>query len=275
MNAIDGLSVRRWVARIVADGLGPVHVHHAYRLLVEVFRSANQCGVTPRNPCAGVKLPRRPPHEAVVLEPTQIASLCHAIGSRYSTLINLLAYAALRFGEAAALRRERVHADEGRLLVSEAASKVRGHLVFGPTKTYGVRMVAVPPFLAAEMRRYLRDHVASSPRSLVFTSPRGDPLRIANFATREFRPAVTRAGLPTQLRLHDLRHTAATLLIAQGAHPKAVQQHLVHSNIDITMNRYRRLLPDHHDDVATRLEAAYRGGRSQAVRPRGRGVVRA
>jgi integrase len=163
---------------------------------VEEFRSAYQCSVVEHNPCGGVKVPRRAPHDAVVLEPAQIAALARAIREPYGTLIDLLAYSALRFGEAVALRRDRVRIGEGRLLVTEAASKARGHRVFGRTKTYGVRVVAVPPFLRDEPRMHLDDHVATDPTSLIFAYPRGGPLRIANLSERYFRPAVERAGLP-------------------------------------------------------------------------------
>jgi integrase len=62
------------------------------------------------------------------------------------------------------------------------------------------------------------------------------------------------AGTPT---LHDLRHTAASLLIAQGAHAKAIQDHLGHSTIAIAMDRYGHLLPSPHETLADRLDAAY------------------
>jgi len=56
-------------------------------------------------------------------------------------------------------------------------------------------------------------------------------------------PAVRSAGLAPGLRIHDLRHTCASLLIAHGAHPKAAQVHLGHSSISVTMDRYGHLFP--------------------------------
>jgi integrase len=64
------------------------------------------------------------------------------------------------------------------------------------------------------------------------------------------------AGLPAQVRFHDLRHTCAALLIAQGAHPKAIQAHLGHSSIQVTMDRYGHLFPDALEQLADRLDAA-------------------
>jgi integrase len=87
-----------------------------------------------------------------------------------------------------------------------------------------------------------------------------------------FCPALVRAGLPTQLRFHDLRHTCASLLIAQGAHPKAIQAHLGHSSIQVTMDRYGHLFPDALEHLADRLDAARTQARTDPgrIEPRDR-----
>ncbi len=83
---------------------------------------------------------------------------------------------------------------------------------------------------------------------LVFTTITGTPLNVGNLIYRSFRPLLKRAGLP-QIRIHDLRHTAATLLLGKGVHPKIVQEMLGHSTITQTMDTYSHVLPDmqaHH-----------------------------
>jgi integrase len=110
--------------------------------------------------------------------------------------------------------------------------------------------------------------------AFVFTAPKGGPLRHHNFYCRQFCPALVRAGLPEQIRFHDLRHTCASLLIAQGAHPKAIQAHLGHSSIQVTMDRYGHLFPDALEHLADRLDAARNQARMdpERLQPR-RGVV--
>jgi integrase len=100
----------------------------------------------------------------------------------------------------------------------------------------------------------------------VFTAPKGGPLRHNNFYQRIFCPALARAGLPVQVRFHDLRHTCAALLIAQGAHPKAIQAHLGHSSIQVTMGRYGHLFPDALEQLADRLDAARAAARTDPAR---------
>jgi integrase len=93
--------------------------------------------------------------------------------------------------------------------------------------------------------------------SLVFKGPQGGPLRHSNFRGRVWLPAVEAASLPEDLRIHDLRHTCAALLVAQGAHPKAIQAHLGHSSIQVTLDLYGHIFPDEMDRLAERLDAAY------------------
>lgn len=102
--------------------------------------------------------------------------------------------------------------------------------------------------------------MTDDPDALVFTTQEGSPLRNSNFRRRVWQPALTDAGLPHGLRIHDLRHTCASLLIAQGAHPKAVQVHLGHSSISVTMDRYGHLFPSDMEALAAALD----GVRSRA-----------
>jgi integrase len=79
-----------------------------------------------------------------------------------------------------------------------------------------------------------------------------------SFYRTDFKPALVRARLPKAVRFHDLRHTCASLLIANGAHPKAVSEVLGHSTIAITMNRYAHLYDDDMAGLADKLDAVYR-----------------
>jgi integrase len=167
--------------------------------------------------------------------------------------------------EIAALRVKRVDLLRGTVRVVESASEVGGRLITGPTKTHAERTVRLPRFLRDELAAYL----ASRPRdrdAFVFAAPKGGPLRHNNFYQRLFCPALARAGLPDQVRFHDLRHTCASLLIAQGAHPKAIQAHLGHSSIQVTMDRYGHLFPDALEHLADRLDAARTHARAHEER---------
>ncbi len=226
-----------------------------------VFASAVGSGAIKVNPCDGVRVPRSDRHEMMFLSTSQIEALAEAISAPYGVLIRLAAYTGLRAGEIGALRVGRLDLLRRRIEVVESlAEEPWVWLVFGPPKTYERRAVALPPSLCEELAAYLADR-SRERYALVFSAPEGGPLRHRNFYRRQFRPAVAAAGLPERTRFHDLRHTCAALLIAQGAHPLAVMQRLGHSSITVTMNTYGHLFPELDEALTEGLDAAYRAAR--------------
>ena len=83
-------------------------------------------------------------------------------------------------------------------------------------------------------------------------------MRGANFGRDVWKKALDTAELG-HVRVHDLRHTCASLMIQVGAHPKAIQLHLGHASIEVTMNLYGHLFPDHMEAQAAKVDEAYAG----------------
>jgi integrase len=100
-----------------------------------------------------------------------------------------------------------------------------------------------------------------APDTLVFTAPEGGPLRHSAFRSREWLPALRRAGLPT-VGLHVLRHSAAAAMIAAGATPKEVQTILGHASAGFTMTTYAHIFDADLDNVAVRLDELLDGSRT-------------
>ncbi|MEA2000482.1 MAG: site-specific integrase [Actinomycetota bacterium] len=261
LRHVDRMAVEEWVADLLASGLGPSGVRQARQVLNSMMLLAVDAGYLVSNPVVGVKVARRPDPEMLFLSAEEVERLVATIREPYGTLVYLLAYGGLRWGEAAAVRRKRCDLLRSRIEVAESLSEARGMLHFGATKTYRRRMVIIPGFLRELMAEHLVREVDNDPTALVFTSPHGTPLRNSNFRRQVWYKAVADAGLPDGLRIHDLRHTCAALLIAQGAHPKAIQVHLGHSSISVTMDRYGHLFPSDTEALAVALD----GARSQAL----------
>jgi len=261
LRHIDRMAVEEWVADLQESGAGPSVIRQARQVLDSMMKLAVQAGYLTANPVTGVKAPRQPHREMLFLSADQVERLAATIEQPYGPLVYLLAYSGLRWGEAAALRRKRCRLQKSQIEVAESLAEVRGTLHFGTTKTHRSRMVTIPHFLNDLLAQHLAQHVPDQPDALVFTSAEGLPLRNSNFRHRIWTPAVQQAELPRELRIHDMRHTCAALLIAQGAHPKAAQLHLGHSSITVTMDRYGHLFPSETDALAAALDRA----RAQAV----------
>ena len=262
VGAIGQLEVRRFVAERAEAGDAAGTIHNSFNVLRLVLSTALGAGAIRANPCRGVRMPRSPRQEMLFLQPAQLVALADAITPRYRALVLVAGYTGLRAGELGALRVSRVDLVRATLAVHESLADVNGKLVFGPTKTHAVRTVGMPPFLCET----LADHLVRFPPGtdgLVFTSPRGAPLRHNLFYARHFKPAVARAGLPEALRFHDLRHTCAAMLIAQGAHPRAMMERLGHSSVEVTLDRYGHLLPGLDATLTAGLESTYRSSLSR------------
>ena len=257
LASVRPIDVRKFVSELVDAGYSPSRVRQARHLLGMLFSAAVENGAIASSPVTGVKLPREQRREMQVLTADQVSLIAEAVPHRYRALIYLLAYGGLRWGEAAALRRGRVNILRARIEVSEAVAETSKGLHYGSTKTYQTRSVAIPGFLKDMLAEHMASHVGKERDALLFTTEAGAPLRNNNWRSRVWGPALKEARLP-KVRIHDLRHTCATLLIAQGAHAKAIQRHLGHSSIQITFDTYGHLLPDEQDRVADALDQTFR-----------------
>jgi integrase len=192
--------------------------------------------------------------EMMFLNSSEVVLLTNSIDDQYRALVYVLGFCGLRIGEATALRRSSINLMRSEIRVTESATDVNGKLVFGPTKTRQARTVAIPRAVQAELEQHLAMFTAPTADALVFTSPRREPIRLQNFRRRTWAPAVKRAGLPESLRIHDMRHTATSILINAGVPIKSIQEHLGHSSITVTMDRYAHLYPETRQNVAAVLD---------------------
>jgi integrase len=186
----------------------------------------------------------------------EVAKLTEAAESRQEgagALVLLLAYTGLRWGEAVALRWESVDVAKRRVEVRESATEISGRLEWGTLKTHEVRTVIVPRFVIEALG-------ATRGSGLVFTAPRGGPLRHSNFTKGVWVPACQTAGMPDGLLIHDLRDTAASLAISSGASIKAVQRMLGHASAAMTLDTYGSLFDEDLEELADRMEQKYGPG---------------
>ncbi|MGH9004646.1 MAG: tyrosine-type recombinase/integrase, partial [Acidimicrobiia bacterium] len=226
---IEQVDVRRFLAEKQAAGLAPKTLQKIRLVLRQILETARGSGAIKANPCQGLRLPRAQQKEPIFLTAEQVDLLARSARRPYDLLIRFAAATGLRPSELCGLRIGRLNLVKGTAEVAEALTVVRGRVEVGPTKTHIRRTVAIPRFLCDDLGAYLAARSQAAGLALtsddyLFTAPEGGPLRRDLLHKRYFRPAVLKAGLPEGLRVHDLRHTCASILIDLGAHPKFIQE---------------------------------------------------
>jgi integrase len=178
---------------------------------------------------------------------------------RLSPLWHLLAMTGLRRGEALGLRWEDVDLENGRLAVRRALIPNGAVVVVSEPKTArGRRTVALDPETVEALKRQAAQQLEDQTNAkkwvdigLVFTKEDGEAWH-PEVITRFFQQAVKRSKLP-RIRLHDLRHTHATLALRAGIHPKVVSERLGHATISITLDTYSHAIPAMQEEAAVRI----------------------
>jgi integrase len=148
--------------------------------------------------------------------------------------------------------------------VRRAFSDVGGRTVLGTPKSHLWRTVPVPRFLARHIAKAVAGKGADD---LVFTMPGGSMMRLSNWRRAVFLPARSRARLSARFRIHDLRHTAASLMDQAGYPPKMLQAIMGHASITTTLDLYGHLYPGDMDRYADRLDSAATEAGEAEIRP--------
>jgi integrase len=185
-----------------------------------------------------------------------------ARGSRMLIPILLGVLCGLRRGEVVALRWRSVDLDAGQLSVVASAEQTDQGVREKETKSGKGRAVTLSPTLISELRRYRTDQaqvllklgVRLTDDHHVVSREDAEPIQPRSLS-RAFRKFMRRHKLP-QIRLHDLRHSHATHLLAAGVHPKIAQERLGHSSVGITLDLYSHVLPGMQEDAVAKVDAA-------------------
>ncbi|MBA3689041.1 MAG: site-specific integrase [Chloroflexi bacterium] len=243
-------------------------VRYNHAVLRSAFTQAVEWRMLERNPVSVVRAPRRVRRPMQVLSPAQTRTLCEAVrGTELEALYVLAVTTGLRLGELLGLQWTDVElADQSRprLTVQRTLVRVAGRWLFGePKSDRSRRGIALSVRAASALRahrvRQVQWRLAAGAswggHDLVFADQRGEPLFGPHITERCLKPLLRKLGLPV-IRFHDLRHTAATLLLTQGINPKVVSEMLGHADIGLTLETYTHVLPDMQAQVATAMDAA-------------------
>lgn len=270
LSAAQVTSLYAQLQRSKADrgaGLSATTAHHIHTVLRKALADAVRLDLVTANVTDRVdapKLRRTPIQPFNAQEAQQLLEAAH--GDRLEALYVLALTTGMRLGELLALTWRHVDLEAGTLQVVASLQRVERGWRSGAPKTQRSRRqialtVTAQEALRAHRMRQLAERVATADqwrqRDLVFCNRVGDYLDAQSFSRTTYQNLLRRAGLPHK-RFHDLRHTAATLLLKAGVHPKVVSEMLGHSTIAITMDTYSFVMPDMQREAAGAMEAMLR-----------------
>lgn len=269
LRRVDGGTLNALYAALLVDGkrtgdgggLSPRTVRYVHTILHRAFRDSVRWGRLARNPADAADPPKGSASSAPTMRTWSAeqlrAFLAATSGHRLFAAFHLLATTGMRRGEALGLRWADLGLDVGRASIVQTVIAINHQVSISSPKTAaGRRTLALDAGTVAALREHRQRHVAErllmgsgfTDHGLAFCRPDGGPLHPERFS-RTFVEQAKRAGLPP-IRLHDLRHTWATLALTAGVHPRVAQERLGHATIGITLGTYSHVTAGHHAQAA-------------------------
>lgn len=259
--------VQRLYAGLLGRGLSPSTVRRVHAALHRALGQAVRWRLATSNVADLVDPPQPVRKEMVALTPVHVRLLLEAAtGERLEALFAVAVTAGLRRGELLALRWSDVDLDDGfvRVVGSLARARGKGVAITNPKTPRSRRRVELTATAVDALQRHravqAAERLAAGPwwktGDLVFTNHQGGFLAVKDVYAAYHR-VLDRAGLP-RVRFHDLRHTAATLMLSRGVHPKVASEMLGHSTIAITLDLYSHVTETMQREAARVVDALLR-----------------
>jgi integrase len=254
--------------QLLAGGVGPRTVQYVHATIRKALNDAVRWGLLVRNPAQYATPPTLRRVGLQTWTADELRRFLNSVdGERLVAMWRLAALTGLRRGEVLGLRWADLDLDNGWLAVRQTLVVVNNHIQVSQPKTArGRRRIALDPATCSALRQHRRAQVAErlgagpswSDTGLVFTHQDGRPLH-PEYVRRLFDRHLQRIGLP-RIRLHDLRHTHATLALQAGVHPKVVSERLGHTTVAMTLDIYSHAIPALEQDAAATVAALIQEG---------------
>lgn len=268
LQKLSAQHIQSLYARKLEEKLSPTTVNTLHMMLHRALKDAVRWGLVARNVCDLVSPPRRAHYEFKPLTLEQAHQLLTALhGHNMEALFVLALTTGMRRGEILALKWQDINFTQNMLQVRRIFTRAPGQrYVEAQPKTDKSRRSVMLPSITTELLKQHRIHQLEAKlqagefweeHDLVFCTSLGTPLN-PNKVLERFKTVLKKAGLP-DMRFHDLRHSAATMLLSVGVHPKVVQELLGHNQISMTMDTYSHVLPTMQKDAMDKMNDALQG----------------
>ncbi len=272
LQKLSAQHLQAFYAKKAEEGLSATTINHFHNVLHKALDTAVKWNLVARNVCDLVSPPHRKQFEVHPLTVEQVQKLLSVVEGHYMEALFKLALATgLRRGELMGLKWQDINFDTGVLQVRRILSRVptkmpgKGYVEAEPKTQKSRRSIVIAPFALEALKQHQERQLEAKLKAdsvwqehdYVFCTSIGTHLNPTRDMLDQLKVLLKKAGLP-DMRFHDLRHSAATLLLSVGVHPKVVQEILGHSQISITMDVYSHVLPGMQQDAISRLNDAIR-----------------
>jgi integrase len=266
LKTLSATDVQRFYRAKLDSSLSSATVHKLHVLLHKSLKQAQRWGLVPRNVADDVDPPKVHKEEVRPLTNEQARKLLDTVkGDRLEALYVVAVQSGLRQGELLALRWEDVDLEARTLQVRRTVTRNGGKLAVGSTKTTkGRRTVKLTQGATEALQVHLGRQLVEIDKAgdkwqengLIFCTGKRTLINPTNLRKRSFAPLLKRAGLPT-ITFHQLRHTAATILLLNNVNPKVVSELLGHATIAITLDTYSHVLPNMQHSAVAAMEETF------------------
>lgn len=258
LSAIRPEHLQSLYARKLTAGLSKRTVQYIHALIHKTLSTALRWGLVARNAADSVTPPTPDRHDIHPLSVEEVKRLLSVLeGDRLYAFYVLMCTSGIRKGECLAVQKADLRLEEGLLVVRHSISQVRGKgmILVAPKSEKSHRLLALPEFTVNTLREHLEKHPSRS--EYVFATSTGTPVSPRNIL-RHFKSKLVEAGLPPQTRLHDLRHSFISWLLASGVPPKDVQVIAGHAQFATTMDIYGHIMPGANREAANKIAGLFK-----------------
>ncbi len=264
LKPLDIQAIYTWM---LDNKLSARTVRFAHSILSSALKQAVKWQIIPINFATMVDLPQNHRKEMKALSPEEAKRFLEAAKKdKWFIIFTLAISTGMRPEEYLGLQWKDIDFEKGRAVVQRALvwkRKGGGWSLQEPKTSQSRRTIPLPASVTSELKKHRKKQLVERMAlgqgyqnfDFVFATEIGTPILPSNLTRRHFKPILKNANLPESVRLYDLRHTCATLLLAEGENPKVVSERLGHATIVLTLDTYSHVLPSMQQSATDKLES--------------------
>lgn len=253
MSEIRAVDIRTWQNELIQKGFKPTYLRTIHSILSALFNYAVKYYDLRSNPCTKAgSMGKKQADEMNFWTKEEFKQFADAIMDKQLsyTAFMVLYWTGIRIGELLALTAADIDLDKQTLSITKSFQRLGGRDVITPPKTpKSIRAITLPPFLVEDLREYMERLYGLQSQDRLFPRPK-------NYFESEMQRSIKQSGVK-RIRLHDLRHSHASLLVEMGFQPLEIAERLGHEKIETTLNTYSHLYPNKQTKLASQLETIY------------------